>query len=42
MEHDAIRLTNRDRDMFLATLESPPAPAASLRKAFEQYKKNAG
>jgi uncharacterized protein (DUF1778 family) len=28
-----IRLSNRDRDAFLAAMDNPPAPNAKLRKA---------
>ena len=33
------RLSNRDRDLFLAMLEKPAAPNAALRKAADSYKK---
>jgi len=32
-ESTVLRLSNRDRDAFLAALENPPAPSARLRKA---------
>ena len=32
-ESTVLRLSNRDRDAFLAALENPPAPRARLRKA---------
>lgn len=32
------RLSNRDRDLFLAMLENPPEPNAALRKAAKTYK----
>lgn len=31
-ESTALRLSNRDRDAFLAALDSPPKPNARLRK----------
>ena len=34
-----IRLTNRDRDLFLAALETNVRPNRSLRKAAERYKR---
>ena len=35
-----IRLTNRDRDLFLAALESDVQPNRSLRKAAEKFKRS--
>lgn len=32
-------LSNRDRDTFLALLESPPKPNAALKRAIKDYKK---
>jgi uncharacterized protein (DUF1778 family) len=32
-----IRLSNRDRDAFLAALDNPPEPNAKLRKAFRDH-----
>jgi uncharacterized protein (DUF1778 family) len=37
-EHNITRLTNRDRDVFLAMLEANRAPSAALRKAFREVK----
>lgn len=34
-----IHLTNRDRDLFLAALESDARPNRSLRKAAERFKR---
>lgn len=36
-EHDKVRLNNQARDIFLNALSSPPAPAATLRRAAEKY-----
>ncbi|HLG20233.1 MAG TPA: DUF1778 domain-containing protein [Bdellovibrionota bacterium] len=41
-EQEIIRLSNRDRDLFLKTLEAPPAPSPALQKTFERYKKTIG
>ena len=32
-EESAIRLSDRDRDLFLAALEAPPSPSVALRNA---------
>jgi uncharacterized protein (DUF1778 family) len=32
-EHEALVLSARDRDRFLALLEAPPAPTEALRRA---------
>ena len=32
-----LRLSNRDRDAFLAALDNPPKPNAKLRKAFREH-----
>lgn len=37
-QHQNRRLSNRDRDVFLATLENPPEPNPALRKAAKAYK----
>lgn len=38
-KHQNRRLSNRDRDIFLAMLANPPEPNAALRKAAQRYKK---
>lgn len=37
--HQAIRLTNRDRDLFLAALDSDERPSPALRKAAQRFKR---
>ncbi len=37
-EHQRTVLSNRDRDLFLKLLDTPPKPNESLRKAAEVYK----
>ena len=39
-ESTVLRLSNRDRDAFLAALENPPAPSARLRKAAKLHAMN--
>lgn len=36
-EHDRVRLNHQARDIFLNALSSPPAPAATLRRAADKY-----
>jgi len=36
-ESTVLRLSNRDRDAFLATLDNPPKPNARLRKGFKLH-----
>ncbi len=38
-KHQTRVLSNRDRDIFLAMLENPPAPNEALKKAVKEYKK---
>jgi len=40
--HQAIRLTNRDRDLFLAALDADERPNAALRKAAQRFKRRSG
>jgi uncharacterized protein (DUF1778 family) len=40
--HDALRLSERDRQAFVSALLSPPAPAMTLRQAVKRYRKRAG
>ena len=37
-EYNITRLTNRDRDIFLAMLDADTEPNAALRKAFREVK----
>ena len=37
--HDTIRLTNRDRDLFLAALDANVRPNRALHKAVEKFKR---
>jgi len=37
---EMIRLTNRDRDLFLAALEADARPNRALRKAAERFKRS--
>ena len=37
--HHAIRLTNRDRDLFLAALDTNARPNRALRSAAERFKR---
>jgi len=32
-----LRLSDRDRDIFLAALDNPPEPNAKLRRAVKEY-----
>ena len=38
-QHQTRKLSNRDRNLFLAMLENPPEPNEALRKAAKNYKK---
>ena len=38
-QHQSRKLSNRDRDLFLAMLDNPPEPNEALRKAVRNYKK---
>lgn len=37
-EHELTSLSDRDRDAFLALLDSPPAPNEALRRAAGRYR----
>ncbi len=39
VEESATALSDRDRDLFLALLDNPPAPNKALRRAAAAYKK---
>ncbi len=39
-EESKVRLSDADRDRFLALLEKPPAPNAALRAAVKTYEKS--
>ena len=41
-EHEAMTLSARDREVFVAALLKAPAPGARLRKAARRYKKLIG
>ena len=38
-DHEAMTLSARDRQIFVAALLKPPAPGARLRKAAQRYKR---
>lgn len=38
-EHEAMALSIRDREAFVAALLNPPAPSARLRKAARRFRK---
>ena len=40
--HDAVRLSERDREAFVSALLAPPAPAKTLRQAAKRYRKRTG
>lgn len=40
--HQAIRLTSRDRDLFLAALDAAESPNQALRKAAQRFKRRSG
>ena len=40
--HDAVRLSERDREAFVSALLTPPAPAKTLQQAAKRYRKRAG
>ena len=42
VEDSVRKLSARDRDVFLAALADPPAPAASLKRAIAKYKGRGG
>lgn len=37
--HDTIRLTNHDRDLFLAALDAETRPNRALRKAADKFRR---
>lgn len=41
-EHEAMTISARDRQVFVAALLKAPAPGARLRKATRRYKQHAG
>jgi len=41
-EHEAMTLSTRDREVFVAALLKASAPGPRLRKAARRYKKQAG
>ncbi|MGB7209063.1 MAG: DUF1778 domain-containing protein [Pyrinomonadaceae bacterium] len=38
-KHHSRKLSNRDRDLFLAMIENPPEPNEALRRAARNYNK---
>lgn len=40
--HRQIRLSNRDRDLFLAMLEADDEPSETLKQAAREYKQRIG
>ena len=40
--HDALRLSERDRQAFVAALLAPSAPAKALQQAAKRYRKRTG
>ena len=41
-EHEAMTLSARDREVFVAVLLKAPAPGPRLRRAARRYKKQSG
>lgn len=41
-EEQAVPLSDRDRDLFLALLDNPPPANEALKKIISQHKKNRG
>jgi len=41
-DYATIKLGDRDREVFLAILESPPEPNEYVRQAFAEYRKSGG
>lgn len=35
---ETMKLSNRDRDLFLQALDKPPTPTARLKKAMKKYR----
>ena len=40
--HDALRLSERDREAFVSALLTPPAPAKTLQRAAKRYRERTG
>jgi uncharacterized protein (DUF1778 family) len=40
--HDAVRLSERDREAFVSALLAPAAPAKTLRRAVKRYRERTG
>jgi uncharacterized protein (DUF1778 family) len=40
--HDALRLSERDRQAFVSALLTPPAPAKTLVRAAQRYRERTG
>ena len=41
-EHEVIKLTGPDKDIFIATLLNPPKPTKKMREAAVRYRKDMG
>jgi len=40
--HDALRLSERDRQAFVSALLAPPAPTKTLKQAAQRYRERMG
>jgi uncharacterized protein (DUF1778 family) len=40
--HDAVRLSERDREAFVSALLAPAAPTKTLRRAVKRYRERTG
>ena len=40
--HDALRLSERDRQAFVSALLTPPTPSKALRRAAKRYRQRTG
>ena len=40
--HDAVRLSERDREAFVSALLTPPTPTKRLQKAAKRYRERTG
>lgn len=41
-EHELLKLTAKDREIFVSNLLKPPAPGKRLKKAAKRYKETMG
>lgn len=37
-ENETVKLSNRDRDLFLNAFDNPPAPSTKFKKAMKKYR----